>query len=96
MNKQMESEPKNMYPMAPQPPVPYYQPPAQAQPQVVYGQPQSSGYVPVQQQVAVNIVGSGATTMSPSNDCVICTRPIALKLIRYSILPSTTCFPSCI
>ena len=94
MNKQMESGPTNMYPMTPQPPAPYYQPPAQAQPQAVYGQPQSCGYVPVQQQVAVNIVGSGATTLSPSNECVICTRPIALKLIRNSILPSTTCFTS--
>ena len=85
----MEGEPKNMYPMAPQQPAPYYQQPGQAQPQVVYGQPQTAGYVPVQQQVAVNIVGSGATTLSPSNGCVICKHPISFKWIHDLILQST-------
>ena len=37
------------------------------QPQAVYG-----GYAPVPQQAVVTIVGSGATSLSPTNNCVIC------------------------
>lgn len=54
----------------PQPQVGYGQP----LPQMAYNQPHTSaGYAPVQQAVALNVVGSGATTMNPSNNCVICT-----------------------
>jgi hypothetical protein len=82
----MDSESKNTNPMAAQPQPPpapapaCYQPLMQSppqQPQVLYGgQPQmNAGYVSVQQQqmpIAINIMGSGAATMNPSNECVLC------------------------
>ena len=68
--KKMEGE----LPMAPLPqppafqslvPVAYSQP--LPQPQAAYGR-----YAPVPQQAVVTIVGSGATSLSPNNNCVIC------------------------
>lgn len=68
----------------------YYQAPSlQPLNQVVnsYDQPQSSnsGYFPMQQPVALNIVGIGATTMEPSNDCVICMGVFACLCCSSSI-----------
>ena len=65
----------------PQPPVPYYQPPAYQQLLLVtykYSQPLPqpqaayAGYAPMRQEAVVTVEGSGATSMSPTNDCVIC------------------------
>ena len=63
----------------PQPPVPYYQPPAYQQLlPVTYSQPLPqpqtayAAYAPVRQEAVVTVEGSGATSMSPSNNCVIC------------------------
>ena len=75
----MEGEPKILHQMSLQSHAPYYYRPA-SQPQlpVAYSQSQPlpqaeyGGYAPVQQQAVVTIVGSGATAMSPSNNCVIC------------------------
>ena len=65
-------------PMAQQPRAPYYQPPAYQpllpvtysqplpEPQAAYG-----GYAPEPQQAVVTIEGSGATSLSPTNNCVI-------------------------
>ena len=75
----MEGEPKILHQMSSQSHAPYYHPPAfQPQLPVAYSQPQPQpqaefgDYAPVQQQAVVTIEGSGATSLSPTNNCVIC------------------------